>query len=545
MVLRSLGHRAPLLWVVVPYAAGIVLGRALHGVPVLPCLAGAIVALVAGLFWAAARPRLWALGLTLALLLVGAAAYTLQRARLPAWTALPPREAHLGLQVNHTFAPRWENQVSGLATVIRTDPHLRDLIGQRIYFSLRLDPDTNRPTHSMEIATIGVLTLLPETPPAQTFEGYLAAAGMNFTLTRGGVLAEIRAPTLFRRFCDATLWRFTAILGAGTAEKQPGLTAVLRAMLLGQKHELDESQDTLFLRSGTMHLFAISGLHIGAIAGGIEALLLLLRLPRWPRIGAGLLLVWLYVQITGGAPSAVRAFTMVALFQAMRLARRPGNPLAALAAAALVVLAVDSMQLFSVSFQLSYGVVAALLLYGLPLGEFWQARFPAFPHLPRATWRWWHHLIAAGWRGGLGATGIAIAAGLVSWVTGVAYFGLFTAASPLANLILVPLATAVILAGMGSLLAGLVGFAAASSLCNHAALLVLWLMETGIRAMVALPHTAVPAGFHPEGLGPAAYAALLVLLAWGYHRRWRGIAASWWLPPAFVIAVLIFGVNFG
>lgn len=74
MVLRSLGHRAPLLWVVVPYAAGIVLGRALHGVPVLPCLAGAIVALVAGLFWAAARARLWALGLTLALLLVGAAA---------------------------------------------------------------------------------------------------------------------------------------------------------------------------------------------------------------------------------------------------------------------------------------------------------------------------------------------------------------------------------------------------------------------------------------------------------------------------------------
>lgn len=126
-----------------------------------------------------------------------------------------------------------------------------------------------------------------------------------------------------------------------------------------------------------------------------------------------------------------------------------------------------------------------------------------------------------------------------------AYFGLFIVAAPLANLVLVPLATWVILAGMGSLLTGLTGFAAASALCNHAALLVLWGMEAGIRRMVAWPGTAVPAAFPHEALGPAAFAGLLTLFAWGYHRRWRGITASSWLPPGLVVALLIFGVNFG
>src|SRR5690606_40928374 len=113
-----------------------------------------------------------------------------------------------------------------------------------------------------------------------------------------------------------------------------------------------------------MHLFAISGLHIGVIAAGIHAFLSLLRVPRLPKLVTGLTLLWLYVQITGGTPSAVRAFSMVALFQLTLQLRLPGNPVSAVATAALLVLMVDPLQLFSASFQMSYGIVASLLLYG-------------------------------------------------------------------------------------------------------------------------------------------------------------------------------------
>ena len=82
------------------------------------------------------------------------------------------------------------------------------------------------------------------------------------------------------------------------------------------------------MHSGTMHLFAISGLHIGVIAVGLQAVLALLRLPRWVQFVLGVAALWLFVDITGASPSAVRAFVMVIFLQAAFLLRRPGNPLA-------------------------------------------------------------------------------------------------------------------------------------------------------------------------------------------------------------------------
>ena len=49
-------------------------------------------------------------------------------------------------------------------------------------------------------------------------------------------------------------------------EDRPETAAVYRAMMLGQKHDLSDEQRGLFMHSGTMHLFAINGLHIGVVA---------------------------------------------------------------------------------------------------------------------------------------------------------------------------------------------------------------------------------------------------------------------------------------
>lgn len=544
MTPRSLGHRAPLLWLVLPYAAGLAVSKTIQGAPPLLCLGLAVIGLLAAFAFAKQHLRLWAAAIALGVACAGAASYTLHRARLPAWTDLPPREAHLGLRVDYAFAPVHENRTTGLATVIATDPHLRDLLGQRIYFSLR-DPSTGAPVlRTAKIETLGVLELLPENPPKNTFDGYLASAGMNFTLTRGEIITVSEPATAFRQFCARTAARFAQILETGTEGKQPGLTGVLRAMLLGQKDELNAEQDALFMRSGTMHLFAISGLHIGIIAAGIHAMFSLLRVPRLPKLILGLTLLWLYVQITGGTPSAVRAFCMVAIFQLTLQLRVPGNPLAALATSALLVLLIDPLQLFSASFQMSYGIVAALLLYGLPLGETWTQRLPLFAHLPRAAWRTWHYWANNIWRALLTATAIGVASVLFSMIAGVEYFGLFTPGALLANLALIPLATVVILAGMGSLICGLAGFAWGSSLCNHAALLILWLVDADIRYFVTVPGIYHAAAFKAEWIGPVALATLLACLLWGYARRWSGTVFIWWAPAGIVAGALIFGVNF-
>ncbi len=69
-----------------------------------------------------------------AMILVGAASYALQRGRLPEWDTLPQREAWLGLKIDRVFVSADPSKVTGLATVVRSEGHVRELEGQRIYF---------------------------------------------------------------------------------------------------------------------------------------------------------------------------------------------------------------------------------------------------------------------------------------------------------------------------------------------------------------------------------------------------------------------------
>lgn len=541
---RSLGHRAPLLWLVAPFMAGLAAGRWSGVAPAPWHLAIALAAASGALLASRRAPRTWAATLAAAMVLAGMATYARQRARLPAWENLPPREAQLSLRVDRVFPQGDFPRASGLATVVRAERHLADLVGQRFYFSLSTAAGEIAPVRSAIVRAVGVMVTLPRDPPAETFDGYLAAAGINFRLTRGRILAEERAPLAYYRFCADTARRFKAILGEGIAEKRPALAGLLRAMMLGETHELSSEQRTLFMQSGTMHLFAISGLNIGVIAAGIQALLLLLRLPRWARFAAGTALLWLFVDITGASPSAVRAFIMAVFLQAAFVLRRPGNPLAALVASAFVVLLVSPLQMFGASFLMSYAIVAALLVLGLPLGESWLARWTPWRDLPEATWHWWHRATAAGWHWTATAVAVGIATTLVSLLTSVQFFRLLTPGALVANLLLIPAAMAATLGGFCALLCGLLGLGWGAGLCNHAAALTLLAIEELVRLSVKLPGAFLSAHFNAPWVGLAALAALMLALIAGYAGNWRTTRGGWWPPFAIVAATLLFGVSF-
>jgi len=545
MTPRSLGHRAPLLWLALPLMAGLAGGKTGALAPAGWLLAGAFIAALAA-WWASWRAdRWWAPAICVALFLAGAASYALNRARLPAWDTLPPREVHAGLRIDRVFSQNDLRRVSGLATVVRVDAHLRELVGQRIYFSLALRKGESAPVRSAIVAVTGVLATLPRDPPADTFDGYLAAAGINFRLKRGQLVANEKPASTYYLFCARATERFKKILGVGIEEKRPALAGLQRAMMLGETHELSDEQHTLFMQSGTMHLFAISGLNIGVIAGALQALLLLARLPLWLRFGVGVILLWLFVDITGASPSAIRAFSMAVFFQAAFLLRRPANPLAALIGSAFVVLVLAPLQMFSASFLMSYAIVAALLVLGLPLGEAWLERWKPWRDLPTVTWHWWQHVIGWFWRGTAAALAIGIATTLVSLLTGVQFFRLLTPGALFANLLLIPAAMLATLGGFASLLCGLVGFEHGASWCNHAAALVLWGIEELVRVSVRLPGAYVPARFSADWIGPAALAVLMVVLFAGYANEWKRERGGWWPPFAVLAVVLIFGVKFG
>lgn len=134
------------------------------------------------------------------------------------------------------------------------------------------------------------------------------------------------------------------------------------AMTLGYRNALDSATRTVFLRSGALHIFAISGLHVGIAA---TVVLMLLQLGRVRYRLRFLMLPFLlggYVFLTGGAPSAVRAWIMLSVLSLAASTLVPRSPLNSIALAAIVLLACNPLLIFNTGFQFSFIIVAVLVL---------------------------------------------------------------------------------------------------------------------------------------------------------------------------------------
>jgi competence protein ComEC len=203
------------------------------------------------------------------------------------------------------------------------------------------------------------------------------------------------------------------------------------------------------------------------------------------------------------------------------------------------------MDFFGASFQMSYGVMAALVTLGLPLAAHWNERLAPYRLLPRAHWsfrqrgRAWvqHHLIDA--------LGLGVAAAAVGAVTGVEFFNLFVPGGLAANLALVPPALFVIAAGVCSLVLGFSGVAGAGRFCNGAAGVILLAMTRTAHAATAVPGVYFTAHYRAAWIGPVALSLLLAACLFGYAGDWRRERGGFWPPLAVVAIALIFGVWYG
>ncbi len=145
--------------------------------------------------------------------------------------------------------------------------------------------------------------------------------------------------------------------------------AVLQALFLGDRSQITDAQQERFARTGLMHLLAVSGLHVFLVGMVLYVLLrpLLMRLRlgwRTVEIGRAILTVvvlGLYMLLTGARPSVVRAVIMSALFIGGIVFQRSAHPLNTLGVAALVLLAVRPPALFDVGFQLSMAAVGGIV----------------------------------------------------------------------------------------------------------------------------------------------------------------------------------------
>ncbi len=176
--------------------------------------------------------------------------------------------------------------------------------------------------------------------------------------------------SIFERFRRMLRKRAESVLESAIhADVRP----VADAMLLGDRSLLPREMRTVFVESGTVHLLAISGLHIGILMLFLLAIGRALRLSSRHSILLALVVLFIYLQVADCRPPMIRAFVIITIWSVGRLVRRPAFSANSLAIAAIVLLAMNPTSLFDVGTQLSFLAVAVIVwltsLGRLPNGE--------------------------------------------------------------------------------------------------------------------------------------------------------------------------------
>ncbi len=432
-------------------------------------------------------------------------------------TWAPIREAYLDVRIDKVFdAPHSkQKQLQALATITATAPHLRYLIHQRIALSLKTDDEI--PTAGAHGKVHGLLIPIHENykEAMHSFQRYLQALGIHYQLRRGRWIEKTQEASKKAHFYHETAQKLESILHLNS--KNSSATNIYIAMLLGKIATLSPEQKWAFSKSGTLHLFAISGLHIAVISAFLFQLFRHLRLPPLILSCLVLISIFLYVEITGGSPSARRAFLMVAFMLGGLAFKRKASALAGLVAAAVITLLWEPKWLFHIGFQLSYSVVSAILLYGIPLGKWLNQRYRLWAFLPEKIRqlppRSW---IIRLWRSLLSASSLSLAASLMSAPLIMSTFNLYSPIGIILNILIIPIASLVIVLGFSSLCFGLIGLKLLSESINPFAEAILCFLQKIVETSLSLPFSYFDCSLLSSQTGPLI---ALFLIGYGFYRK--------------------------
>jgi len=340
----------------------------------------------------------------------------------------------------------------------------------------------------------------PLNPGEFDYRAHLQARGVRLKMTvdeSAGVMAdpEVRPPWGAGWLGRLRRWSRTRLI-EGLDERIAPLAA---ALVLGQRDELDADLGDAFIRTGTTHLLAVSGLHLQTLAVAIGWLLLLIGVPRRPRYGLVALATLGYAVLVGLSPSVARSMVMTLSFCAAALANRESRPANTLALAGVLTIVVNPAFVFDVGCQLSFLAVAALFWLLPPVRETSKRIAERLrertigPPDPLAQLDPWSRSIprrAAGFVGRFAAEGMLVS--VVVWAAAAPLaafrFHLFSQIGILLNIPLVPLMSLALMLGALQLAMAAVGLPLAAGSVGAIVGRLLELSETIVRWGAASPR---------------------------------------------------------
>lgn len=313
---------------------------------------------------------------------------------------------------------------------------------------------------------------------------------------------------------DVSVWRQAIADALDQVSAETSDSGLIKALILGDRSGMTQKQWALFRQTGTVHLMAISGLHIGLIAGlvyfSVRKLWLLagclkISPPNVASIGA-LAAALAYSALAGFSVPTQRALIMLTVVILARLWRRNIGPANTLSVALLAVLLAQPLALLSVGSWLSF-LAVAVIVYTM------AGRL--------ASERRWLAAIKIHWR-----TALALSPLLLF------FFQQVSLIAPVANLVAVPVISLVV---VPMALAALVLLAWAPALAKHLLALCDWILQ-GLTAFLA--ELAALPGAYLNHAQPSLLAVILAGFGLALLLAPRGIPGRW-LGCVMVLPLLL------
>jgi len=294
--------------------------------------------------------------------------------------------------------------------------------------------------------------------------------------------------------------------------------AVASALLLGYTNEIDKELRKDYASSGAMHILAVSGMHVGIVFLFLEFSLSFLNRRKhgpWIKAICMILVIWGYALITGLSPSVFRAAIMLSFVITGRTTRRKPETLNVVAAAMLIMLISEPRLLLNIGFQFSYLAVFGILFLYKPLVNL----FPVSAWFPSKI---------------LALVSISVAAQLATFPLALLTFHQFPNYFILTNILVVPLASLIIYAGIGVLSVSAVPWL--SLIVAKGLSLLVGLLNTAIRFVEGLPGSTTTGIYISEIDTLCIYLLIISVLLFLTSRRVHYL----WLCLALLI---FFSVN--
>ena len=392
-----------------------------------------------------------------------------------------------------------------------------------------------------------------ETPPQLNdfdYRGYLAHQGIYSTILYPDIEIEARGLG-FKPL--SLIYELRASLAQTLARALPEPQASLaQGIILGIRENIPPSVKNDFARTGTAHLLAISGLHLGIVAG------IMLSLGTWLfgrryylYVWLAIATIWLYALLTGMHPPVIRGAIMGTLFLTAELLGRQRSAITALTFAAAIMVGISPYILEDAAFQLSFLAMAGLVFL-----------FPSFRSLGRRAISKFIGeegaiVTAANFAGD--SLSVTMAAIIAVWPVVAYYFGIISFAGPLATFLLLPALPAVILVGAASGVLGLIFLLAGQTIgwlawlfLSYMLVIASWLASSPLAFIEINPIAPVWLWLYYAGLTTAIILGRKLKIDWiskatagfrsGASRSANAVCrlpVKWVLPPLATMAVLV------